>query len=226
MGVGDVKKLLGMHGIELIDAAAQMVGQAPPSQMSRPMTTPDPKLLRPTQDEWWRASDHLTAHIEEVRTHVSVVLANWDVPAGFETYMNKMIQLLQDQQAAVRGVSWHLDAVGEALQKAKDDTEEKISEVAAGIAAGIIGAVVGSAFSLGAASAIGLGFLIAFIAGFLTWLVNRANIQKSLLSAQNGQLENLKKLVSRESLAKVTPPDPPNLSRVKGFSSIHEPDGV
>ncbi|TDD65741.1 hypothetical protein [Actinomadura rubrisoli] len=226
MSADGIKKLLHLRGIELLDAAASMAGKQPPSQVARPMTTVNPKLLQPTQDEWWRASDHLTAHIEEARIQVATVLANWDVPDGFERYMAQMIRLLQDQQAAVRGVSWQLAAVRETLQKAKDDTDEKISEAAAAVISGIIAALVTAAFSGGAAAAVGLGIIAALIAGLLTWLLNRANIQKSQLSDQNGQLESLKNLVSRESLAKVTPPAAPDLSRIKGFSSIHEPKGI
>ncbi|MFF5264787.1 hypothetical protein ACFY4C_38190 [Actinomadura viridis] len=227
MSIDDLKRLLSLNGVELLDAAAQMLDKQPPSQIARPMTTPQPNLIKPTQDEWWKASDQITSHIEDVRTQMAIVVANWDVPGEFTQYMNSMIKHLQSQQEALRGVSWQLNAAREALDKAKKDTEEKLSEAAVAVIGAIIGAVIGGVFSGGAAAAVvGAGILAGIIAGILAWLVNRRNIQVNQLETQSSVLQSMQNIVRGEGLKKITPPQAPDLSNIRGFSSVHQPDNL
>ncbi|MFB4319043.1 hypothetical protein [Actinomadura sp. 21ATH] len=218
-----IESLLKLSGIELLDAAASMVGKQPPSQLARPLTTPEPKLIKPTQDEWWRASDQMTIHMEEVRTHLAAVIANWDVPDGFTQYMHKMLRHLETQQAAMRGVSWQLNAAAEILENGKRDTKEKISEAAGALVAAIVAALATALITGSTGAAVGVGIVVAIIAALIQWLINRQNLQERQLDDQNKVVQSLQNLIKGQQLKNITPPPAPDLKGIKGFSSIHDP---
>ncbi|MEW2358422.1 hypothetical protein [Spirillospora sp. NPDC029432] len=219
-----IENLLKLSGIELIDATAGMLGQQPPSQLSRPLTTPEPKLIKPTQDEWWRAADQVTAHIEAVRTQLTVVSANWDVPPSFTQYMNKIVQHLEAQQTAMHGVAWQLNAAAEILDAGKKETKDKISEVAAGLVAALATALAMALVSGTTAGAIGVGIAAGIIAALIQWLVNRRNLQRKQLEEQSKVVQSLEGLIKGQQLKNITPPPAPDLKGIKGFSSIHDPN--
>ncbi|WP_146779051.1 hypothetical protein [Actinomadura craniellae] len=225
MGIDQFEKLLSLSGLELLDAGARLVGKPEPSRVAKPLTSVNPNLIKPTQDEWWRAADQLIAHLEGFRTQRAVVMANWDVPKGFPEYMDDMATKLEELQRAMHGVSWQLDGISKTLSDAKEGAELRIKDAGFAVAMGIVATLIGAAAG-GAGGAVAAGIVTAIIVALITWLYQRSNSLDKKLRDQNGQLEALKALVSQTNLKKVTLPSPPDLSNVKGFSSIHEPRGV
>lgn len=232
--VNDLQRLQGLSGIQLLDAASDLVGMPRPSDYSKPITTARPEVLADTAAEWEAVASKVRAQRASVQQHVDAAMKNWSGEAAdsFRAYSTQLLRSLEAQESALNEIPPVVAGMQSCITKSNQQWYEWVSFAAQTLASGFIGLAVGLIVGLLVGGPYGavIGGIIGFVVGIIVsvlWqllnhYVNGIIERDKCLDERRRKMDKQGERARENEVRAVDPPPDPVITG-PGFGSIDLP---